>query len=1031
MKTTLPPGRKVWLLCLTWLMLTLPAQAQKFLEKLNRGVVAVRTSSSQVYVGWRLFGNDPAGISFNVYRGSTKANSVPITNSTNFVDNTSTDATYSVRAVLNGVEQAGSATTPTRAQQFLKIPLQLPAGGTTPAGEAYTYSANDCSVADLDGDGDYEIVVKWDPSNAKDNSQSGYTGNVYLDAYKLSGTRLWRIDLGRNIRAGAHYTQLMVYDLDSDGKAEVAVKTADGTVDGRGAVIGSTTADYRNSSGYILSGPEFLTVFNGQTGAAMATTNYLPARGTVSSWGDNYGNRVDRFVSAIAYLDGQRPSLVMGRGYYTRLVRVAWDWRGGQLTQRWTFDSNTSGNSAYAGQGNHQLTVGDVDGDGKDEVCNGASTIDDNGRGLFSSGAGHGDALHMGDLSPDRPGQEVWQCQEEPAKYAGKGLQLRDARTGQLIFGVPTTGDVGRAMAADIDPRYKGAELWGSTGGVYSCTGQQLSTSRPSINFGLWWDGDLQRELLDGDKIDKWNPATSSVTRLASIYAEPFNMAYNNTTKRNPGVSADILGDWREEVISRSLDNQSLIVLTTTIPTTYRLPTLMHDAQYRTQIALQNSAYNQPPHPSYYLGGDMAPPPTPSITLVGGSTTRLGSSATNVAPANADAATQPENLALRWNGSASRYNVFVGASAQELELVATTTETSLLLAAQAELKQYYWRVDALYDGDEVQDGETVVGEVWSFTTVDNVPPVALAQDITVTLDATGQARISGPDVDNGSSDAYGIASRAVSPAVFTCANLGTNPVILTVTDKNGNSASAAATVTVLGSLPTAAIAMAPANAVYTGGVPTTLYLGYGPQSATLTASGGLRYHWSPAAGLSDASVAAPVFTAAAPGSYVYTVTVTNEYGCTATASVTLKVVDARCGNKNDKVLICHNGKLLCVDSNAVAAHLTNHQDQLATCATDPATEARTAASGFAAFEAYPNPFAERTTISFRSPQSTTARVQVLNALGQVVATLYDEPATAGQLYQLTLDSKTLPAGFYTCRLLLGSQIQTQKLIIEK
>ncbi len=238
--------------------------------------------------------------------------------------------------MLNGVEQANSAsfTLPANAatQQYLQIPLQIPAGGTTPSGEAYTYTANDLSIGDLDGDGEYEYVLKWDPSNAKDNSQSGYTGNVYLDAYELNGTPLWRIDLGRNIRAGAHYTQFIVYDLDGDGRAEMAVKTADGTRSGTGQVIGSSSADYRNSSGYVLSGPEFLTIFNGQNGAILATTNYVPARGDVGSWGDTYGNRVDRFLAGVAYLDGQRPSLIMSRGYYTRAVIAAWDWRNGALT---------------------------------------------------------------------------------------------------------------------------------------------------------------------------------------------------------------------------------------------------------------------------------------------------------------------------------------------------------------------------------------------------------------------------------------------------------------------------------------------------------------------------------------------------------------------------------------------------------------------------------------------------------------------------------------------------------------------------
>ncbi|WP_456115294.1 rhamnogalacturonan lyase family protein, partial [Steroidobacter agaridevorans] len=357
----------------------LDAHAQAQMERLSRGVVAVRTGSSSVYVGWRLFGNDPSGIAFNLYRSTaggaaTLLNGTPMTASTNFVDNsapTTQANTYFVRPVLNGVEQANSAsfTLPANAatQQYLQIPLQIPAGGTTPSGEAYTYTANDLSIGDLDGDGEYEYVLKWDPTNAKDNSQSGYTGNVYLDAYELNGTRLWRIDLGRNIRAGAHYTQFIVYDLDGDGRAEVAAKTADGTRSGTGQVIGSASADYRNSSGYVLSGPEFLTLFNGQNGAVLATTNYVPARGTVSSWGDSYGNRVDRFLAGVAYLDGQRPSLIMSRGYYTRAVIAAWDWRNGALTQRWTFDSNTSGNSAYAGQGNHNLSIADVDTDGRQE----------------------------------------------------------------------------------------------------------------------------------------------------------------------------------------------------------------------------------------------------------------------------------------------------------------------------------------------------------------------------------------------------------------------------------------------------------------------------------------------------------------------------------------------------------------------------------------------------------------------------------------------------------------------------------------
>lgn len=581
------------------------------MENINRGVVAVRTGSSQVYIGWRMFGTDPSGIGFNVYRGTTKLNSAPITNSTNYVDNTSTNSTYRVTPVINGVEQASSESVDVWSQQYLEVPLQIPPGGTV-NGESYTYSANDCSVGDLDGDGQYEIVVKWDPSNAKDNAQSGYTGNVFIDAYKLNGTRIWRIDMGRNIRAGAHYTQFMVYDLDGDGRAEVACKTADATRDGQGAVIGNANADHRNSSGYVLSGPEFLTIFEGTTGRALATANYVPARGTVSSWGDNYGNRVDRFTAAVAYLDGQRPSLVMGRGYYTRMVRAAWDWRNGQLTNRWTFDNNSS----YSGQGNHQMTVGDADSDGRQEIFNGSSAINDNGTGFWTNGRGHGDALHMSDMDPDRPGLEIWMPYECMSCSGNVGAALIDANTGSLIWTRPGTGDVGRANAADIDPNHKGYEVWaaGATGGVFNIKGTQLSTSRPSINFSVWWDDDLQRELIDGTTISKWNPSTGSA---ASIFS-PSGMASNNGTKATPALTADLFGDWREEVIWRTASSNALRIYTTTISTSTRIYTLMHDPQYRMAVAWQNAAYNQPPHPGFYLGGGMNTPPTPNIVLVGG-----------------------------------------------------------------------------------------------------------------------------------------------------------------------------------------------------------------------------------------------------------------------------------------------------------------------------------------------------------------------------------------------------------------------------
>ncbi|MCW3794639.1 rhamnogalacturonan lyase [Paenibacillus sp. LS1] len=580
------------------------------MEYLDRGVVAVKTGTG-VFVSWRLLGTEGSNVSFNVYRDGTKVNATPITNSTNLQDASGTSSSkYTVRAVVSETEQAASAAASVWGNNYLSVPLSVPAGGTTPDGVAYTYSANDASAGDLDGDGEYELIVKWDPSNSKDNSQSGYTGEVFIDAYKLNGTRLWRISLGKNIRAGAHYTQFMVYDLDGDGKAEIAMKTADGTKDGTGVVIGDASKDYRNSSGYVLSGPEFLTVFNGQTGKALSTVNYEPARGNVSDWGDNYGNRVDRFLAAIAYLDGERPSLVMARGYYTRTVLVAYNWRNGQLTKQWTFDSNTSGNSGYAGQGNHNLSVADVDGDGKDEIIYGAMAVDDNGKGLYTTGLHHGDAMHLSDLDPDRPGLEVFQVHETPSNA---GVEFRDAGTGQLIWGVKTTKDIGRGMAADIDPRYKGTEVW-ADGSLYTAKGQKLGTTLPSsTNFGIWWDGDLLRELLDSNRIDKWNYANSTTVNLLTASG----VSSNNGTKSTPNLQADLFGDWREEVVWRTNDSSALRIYTTTAVTDKRIYTLMHDPVYRLGVAWQNVAYNQPPHTGFYLGEGMSTPPVPNIRYAG------------------------------------------------------------------------------------------------------------------------------------------------------------------------------------------------------------------------------------------------------------------------------------------------------------------------------------------------------------------------------------------------------------------------------
>ena len=355
------------------------ANAARQMERLDRGLIAVKTNDG-VFLSWRMFGTDAESIAFNLYRDGKKVNAQPITNSTNFVDAAGAlTSRYEVRAVEGGVEKEADKSVNVWESQKWTIPLDRPAGGSNASG-SYTYSPNDIAVGDLDGDGEYELVLKWDPSNSKDNSQKGYTGNVIVDAYKLDGTKLWRIDLGKNIRAGAHYTQILVGDYDLDGFAEVAMKTAPGTKDGSGKYLSKGPAandddgaDYRNSSGYVLSGNEYLTVFNGKTGVEMATVLYNPARGTVKSWGDSYGNRVDRFLATNAYLDGVKPSMVFQRGYYTRMAITAYDWDGTTLSQRWYYNAATSGQECY-GQGNHNISAGDVDGDGFDEIIEGSSS---------------------------------------------------------------------------------------------------------------------------------------------------------------------------------------------------------------------------------------------------------------------------------------------------------------------------------------------------------------------------------------------------------------------------------------------------------------------------------------------------------------------------------------------------------------------------------------------------------------------------------------------------------------------------------
>jgi hypothetical protein len=715
------------------------------MEQLNRGLAAVRTPEG-IFLSWRLLGQEVTGTSergliapdFRVYRDGVKI--ADVTDSTNYLDRSGTaQSVYTVAVVINGAEQEPCAGVKAWEAPYLEIPLQKPADGVTPAGQAYTYSANDMSVGDVDGDGEYEYIVKWDPSNSKDVSHVGYTGNVYLDCYKQDGRLLYRIDLGVNIRAGAHYTQFLVYDFDGDGKAELMFKTAPGTkviryaegapvseayipllpedaaagyshlddyrmsgadyvahvaemfqrwhnheevVAGRWPATleecfgiapqyryplsredAEKLADYfvdvyapsrsprnklREFEGFILKGPEYLTVFRGDTGEELTTVRYKPGRHDDGlMWGDyswnriEPGNRVDRFLAGVAYLDGRTPSALFARGYYTRATMAAYNWDGKELKELWYTDSGwvtmnnpfadtlhepngrNPGFGSFAKQGAHALSTADVDGDGCQEIVYGSVTIDQDGSILYSSGGilpeggfapgeyaklGHGDALHVAVVDPDREGLQIYMVHEEGA-HAPYGYTLRDAATGEVLYGAFATEDVGRGMAGKVEPDVPGLQTWCSEShlahepsrGLRSAKGEQLSEAAPGTNMSIKWGADMTTQIISGTfdqdvTIEDWKRGTV-------LTAE--GTRSNNGTKGNPCLVADLFGDWREELVVRTADSTAIRIYMSTEVTDRKLYTLMHDAQYRTGVAWQNVVYNQPCYPSFYFGTDI------------------------------------------------------------------------------------------------------------------------------------------------------------------------------------------------------------------------------------------------------------------------------------------------------------------------------------------------------------------------------------------------------------------------------------------
>ena len=738
---SLAGGKVIERSAVLWTPVTKTLREQR--EKLNRGLTAIRRADG-VFISWRLFLEETDGYSdtgvtgadFALYRDGKRV--ALVTDSTNFLDRDGTmESRYQVAPVMNGREGEKCApVSPWKSgKNYLDIPLRKPGDGVTrpgtmhPAGEAFSYSANDMSVGDVDGDGEMEYFVKWDPSNSHDVSHRGYTGRCYIDCYKLDGRLLWRLDMGKNIRAGAHYTQFMVYDFDGDGKAEMCVKTAPGTkmtvygaegnVEseayitllpediaagyGNGDDYVCTAEDYRahmadvfqgwrdhpevknghwpdtleacfgipqkyeyplsradaealadyfigvyapsrseknrldQFEGFIYEGPEYLTMFSGD-GRELETIAFpVPRQDDGLLWGDycmrriEPCNRVDRFLSAVAYLDGEHPSVIIGRGYYTRTTVTAYDFRDGRFEKRFTADSGhvvmknpfndpaahggrgtSPTHGLLAGQGNHSMAIADVDGDGCQEIVYGAAVIDQDGSLLYSSYGkmpdgsmakfGHGDSMHCGVIDPDRPGMQIFNV-FEGAKAAPWGFALRDAETGEVIFGEPADSDLGRCMVGDIDPETRGLQCWVLK--TFDRKGKELNVPLLGTNASIRWAADLSTQLIDGANYLTGEHIGRIVDNTHGVMLEPENTLTNNGTKGNPCLIADLFGDFREEILLRTRDSSAIRIYMNAEITRHKLFTLLHDIQYRVGVAWQNNCYNQPCYPKFYYAGDM------------------------------------------------------------------------------------------------------------------------------------------------------------------------------------------------------------------------------------------------------------------------------------------------------------------------------------------------------------------------------------------------------------------------------------------
>jgi len=586
------------------------------MEYLDRGLVALKAPSG-VYLSWRMLGTDPEDVGFLIYRNGSRLESQPYTATTNYTDyEGSLTDTYFIRTVINNsvVEVSDTVTVwpvlpATESADkpgvpFKRIPLPDP-----PVLEGTNFTPGDMSVGDLDGDGDYELVYEWEPDNYY---------NPFIDAIDLDGNFLWRINCGPNTIIND--LAFLVYDMDLDGKAELAMKTGPGTMDGTGNYLATGPAATDDDShlvarvdgGHLMEDPAYMTVFNGETGAELATTEYWPPIGPISEmeevWGDNYGKRSGSIKSAVLYNDEiGLPVMVFTRGIYTRIGMGAYTWDGEELQTVWQFDTENPVYHDYEGQGNHSVAVGDVDGDGSDELIYGACAIDHDGTGLYNTRRGHGDSHHLGDLIPDHPGMEYFQ----PHENSTYGITMRDAATGEILWEYLDPADVGRAWAADVDPAYPGSEIAAVGFPNYDCNGDTIPTDPASYNAyyqPIYFDGDVQRELRKETAV---NGMIGGPGRIVTCWY--YGASTVHSTKEDANLVADIIGDWREEMIFRKYDNSELLLFTTWLSTSRKNYTLMHDPTYRMNVVVQNIGYNQPANVGYYFPDGA---PVPNIEMI-------------------------------------------------------------------------------------------------------------------------------------------------------------------------------------------------------------------------------------------------------------------------------------------------------------------------------------------------------------------------------------------------------------------------------